>query len=392
MKPLDGLRVIDLTQAMAAPYCTMNLAGLGADVIKVEPPGGEEQRRGATSRHGHSGSFMAINRNKRGITLDLKTPEGVEVMHRLVRTADVFVQNYRPGAAGRLGVDYETLKRLNPRLIYCSVSGFGSTGPYASRGGYDLIAQGMSGIISVTGEEDGAPAKAGIPVSDLAAGLFGAYGVLCALEHRETTGEGQFVDTSLLEAAMALTVWESTEHWTTGRTPKALGSAHRLSAPYQALRASDGWFTVGAANDKLFDAFCRAIGRPDLLDDPRFAGRAARLQHRQALVDEIEQTTAKETRAHWLARLDEEGVPAGPINTYPEALSDPHTLARGMVVDLVHPGAGPIKALGVPVHLSETPGAVDRPAPLIGQHNDEILAELGYDAAARQRLRDAGVV
>src|SRR5256885_5070355 len=220
MKPLDGLRVIDLTQAMAAPYCTMNLADLGADVIKVEPPGGEEQRRGATSRHGHSGSFMAINRNKRGITLDLKTPEGLEVMHRLVRTADVFVQNYRPGAAGRLGVDYETLKRLNPRLIYCSVSGFGGTGPYASRGGYDLIAQGMSGIISVTGEEDGAPAKAGIPVSDLAAGLFGAYGVLCALEHRETTGEGQFVDTSLLEAAMALTVWESTEHWTTGRTPK----------------------------------------------------------------------------------------------------------------------------------------------------------------------------
>src|SRR2546422_851050 len=180
MKPLDGLRVIDLTQAMAAPYCTMNLADLGADVIKVEPPGGEEQRRGATSRHGHSGSFMAINRNKRGITLDLKTPEGVEVMHRLVCTADVFVQNYRPGAAGRLGVDYETLKRLNPRLIYCSVSGFGGTGPYASRGGYDLIAQGMSGIISVTGEEDGAPAKAGIPVSDLAAGLFGAYGRRCA--------------------------------------------------------------------------------------------------------------------------------------------------------------------------------------------------------------------
>src|SRR5438874_1042439 len=247
MKPLEGLRVIDLTQAMAAPYCTMNLADLGADVIKVEPPGGEEQRRGATSRHGHSGSFMAINRNKRGITLDLKTPEGVEVMHRLVRTADVFVQNYRPGAAGRLGVDYETLKRLNPRLIYCSVSG-------------------------------------------------------------------------------------------SGRTPKALGSAHRLSAPYQALRAADGWFTVGAANDKLFDACCRAIGRPDLLDDPRFAGRTQRLAHRHALAAEIEKTTAKETRAHWLDRLESAGVPSGPINTYPEALSDPHTLARGMVVDLVHPG------------------------------------------------------
>src|SRR5438128_1606755 len=313
MKPLDGLRVIDLTQAMAAPYCTMNLADLGADVIKVEPPGGEEQRRGATSRHGHSGSFMAINRNKRGITLDLKTPEGVEVMHRLIRTADVFVQNYRPGAAGRLGVDYDTLRALNPRLIYCSVSGVGSTGPYAA-------------------------------------------------------------------------------HRATGRPPRALGSAHRLSAPYHALRASDGWFTVGAANDKLFDGFCRALGRPDLLDDPRFAGRAQRLEHRHALAAEIDKTTAKETRAHWLERLDSAGVPCGPINTYPEALDDPHTLARGMVVDLVHPGAGAIKALGVPVHLSETPGAVDRPAPLIGQHNDECLSAPGYDAAARQRLRDAGVV
>src|SRR3989442_9406872 len=238
MKPLDGLRVIDLTQAMAAPYCTMNLAGLGADVIKVEPPGGEGQRRGPPSPPGHSGSFMAINRNKRGITLDLKTPEGVEVMHRLVCTADVFVQNYRPGAAGRLGVDYETLKRLNPRLIYCSISGFGGTGPYASRGGYDLIAQGMSGIISVTGEESGAPAKAGIPVSDLACGLYGAYGILAALEHRDRTGQGQLVDTSLLEAAMALAGWGGAEHWATRRTPRAVGSAHRFAAPYQAIRAS----------------------------------------------------------------------------------------------------------------------------------------------------------
>jgi formyl-CoA transferase len=392
MKALEGIRVIDLTQAMAAPYCTMNLADLGADVIKVEPPDGEEQRRGSTSRNGHSGSFMALNRNKRGLTLDLKQRAGVEVMHRLVRTADVFVQNYRPGAAGRLGVDYETLRALNPRLVYCSVSGFGSTGPYAARGGYDLIAQGMSGIISVTGEEDGPPAKAGIPLSDLSAGLFGAYGVLCALEHRAKTGEGQLVDTSLLEAAMALTVWESTEHWATGRTPKALGSAHRLSAPYQALRASDGWFTVGAANDKLFESFCRALERRDLLGDPRFVDRAARLEHRHALAAEIEKTTAKDTRAHWLARLDAAGVPAGPINTYVESLSDPHTLARGMVVDLVHPGAGSIKALGVPMHLSDTPGGVDRPAPLLGQHNDEILAELGYDAAARARLRAANVI
>jgi crotonobetainyl-CoA:carnitine CoA-transferase CaiB-like acyl-CoA transferase len=392
MKPLDGLRVIDLTQAMAAPYCTMNLADMGADVIKVEPPGGEETRRGSVQKNGHSGSFNAINRNKRSLTVDLKTPEGVEIVRRLARTADVFVQNYRPGAARRLGVAYEDLRALNPRLIYCSISGFGSTGPYASRGGYDLIAQGMSGIISVTGEEDGSPAKAGVPLSDLAAGLFGAYGILCALEYRERTGEGQFVDTSLLEAAMALTVWESTEYWTTGRTPKALGSAHRLAAPYQALRASDGWFTVGANNDKLFDGFCRAIGRPDLRADARFSARDRRLDNRRALAAEIEATTVKEPRAHWLARLEAEGVPSGPINTYPEALADPHTLARDMVIDLVHPGAGPIKNLGVPVKLSDTPGAVDRPAPLLGEHNDAILTELGYDERERQALRAAGII
>ncbi|HEY3064247.1 MAG TPA: CoA transferase [Methylomirabilota bacterium] len=392
MKPLQGLRVIDLTQAMAAPFCTMNLADMGADVIKVEPPAGEDMRRGSTQKNGHSATFMTMNRGKRGLVVDLKRPEGVEIVHRLAKTADVFVQNYRPGAARRLGVAYEDLAPLNPRLVYCAISGFGATGPYAPRGGYDLIAQGMSGVLSVTGDEDGPPAKAGVPVSDLAAGLFGAYGILCALEYRERTGEGQFVDTSLLEAAMALTVWESTEHWATGRTPKPLGSAHRLAAPYQALRASDGYFTVGANTDKLFGALCDAIGRPELAQDPRFGDRAARLAQRAALVAEIEKATAGETRAHWLTRLDAAGVPSGPINSYPEALADPHTLARNMVVDLVHPGAGPVKALGVPVKLSDTPGAVDRPAPLLGQHTAEILTELGYSDEEQRRLRASGVI
>ena len=392
MKALEGLRVIDLTQAMAAPFCSMNLADMGADVIKVEPPTGEDMRRGSVSRNGHSGTFLTINRGKRAITLDLKQPAGVEIIHRLVRTADVFVQNYRPGAAKRLGVDHETLAAINPRLIYCSISGFGSTGPYATRGGYDLIAQGMSGIISVTGDEDGPPAKAGLPVSDLAAGLFGAYGILCAIEHRERTGQGQLVDTSLLEAALALTVWEATEYWVTGRAPKPLGSAHRLAAPYQALRASDGWFTVGANNDKLFEAFCRAIERPDLAADARFTAIRNRLRHRDMLIAEIERTTAKEARTHWLARLDHAGVPAGPINTYPEALADPHALARDMVVDLDHPGAGPIKALGVPVKLSDTPGAVNRAAPLLGQDNAAVLTELGYSEAEQRTLKDHGVI
>ena len=392
MKPLAGLRVIDVTQAMAAPFCTMNLADMGADVIKVEPPVGEDMRRGSVGRNGHSGTFLTINRSKRGITVDLKKPAGVEIVHRLVKTADVFVQNYRPGAAARLGVDYDTLAALNPRLIYCSISGFGSTGPYASRGGYDLIAQGMSGIISVTGDEDGPPAKAGVPVSDLAAGLFGAYGILCALEERQRSGQGQFVDTSLLEAALALTVWEATEYWVTGRVPGPLGSAHRLAAPYQALRASDGWFTVGANNDKLFEAFCAAIGRSDLAADPRFAGAHERMIHRDALVADVEKTTAGASRTHWLARLDAAGVPAGPINTYAEALADPHALARDMIVDLDHPGAGPVKALGVPVKLSDTPGAVDRAAPLLGQDNAAVLTELGYSEAEQRALRDQAVV
>ena len=392
MKPLAGLRVVDLTQAMAAPFCTMNLADMGADVIKVEPPTGEDMRRGSVGRNGHSGTFVTINRSKRGITVDLKQPAGVEIVHRLVRTADVFVQNYRPGAAARLGVDYDTLAALNPRLIYCSISGFGSTGPYASRGGYDLIAQGMSGIISVTGDEDGPPAKAGVPVSDLAAGLFGAYGILCALEHRERTGHGQFVDTSLLEAALALTAWEATEYWTTGRTPGPMGSAHRLAAPYQALRAADGWFTVGANNERLFQALCAALGRPDLAADPRFVSGHARMAGREALAAEIEKTTGAAPREHWLTRLEAAGVPAGPINTYAEALADPQALARDMIVDLEHPGAGPIKALGVPVKLSDTPGAVDRAAPVLGQDNASVLTELGYSEAEQRALRAQGVV
>jgi formyl-CoA transferase len=393
MKPLEGIRVIDFTQAMAAPFGTLNLADMGADVIKIEPPGTGEPTRDLASvrQNGHSATFMTMNRGKRGLTADLKRPEGVEVVRRLTRTADVFVQNYRPGVAERLGLGWEALRAINPRLVYCSVSGFGSTGPYAARGGYDLIAQGMSGIISVTGDE-GAPAKSGVPLSDLCAGLFAAYGILCALRHRERTGVGQLVDTSLVEAAMALTVWEATEYWATGRSPRPLGSAHRLTAPYQALRAADGYFTVGANTDRLFDAFCRAIGRPDLAEDSRFVGRTSRMDNRAALIEAIEKTTVGETRAHWLARLDAAGVPGGPINDYAEALADPHTLARDMVVDLMHPGAGPIKALGVPVKLSDTPGAVDRPAPLLGQHTDEILTELGYNAAEQQALREQGIV
>ena len=385
MKPLHGTRVLDLARGPAASFCAQNLGHMGADVIRIEPPREREPK-------GHSAAAMTMNHGKRGLAADVERPEAVELVRRLARAADVLVHDYRPGAAERLRLGPGDLFELNPRLVHCSVTGFGATGPYAGRAGHDLIAQAMSGIVSVTGDEAGSPARAGVSIAELAAGLFAAYGILCALEHRDRTGEGQVVDTSLLEAAMALTVWEATEYWVTGRVPGPLGSAHRLTAPYQAIQAADGYFTVGANNDKLFAGLCRAIGRPDLLDDARFAGRAERLRHRAALIPEIEKTTVAETRAFWLARLDAEGVPGGPINDYAEALADPHTLARRMVIDLVHPEAGPIKALGVPVKLSDTPGAVDRAAPAPGQHTAEILAELGYGEAEQRALQAAGVI
>jgi formyl-CoA transferase len=393
MLALDHIRVLDQTQVMAGPSCSMWLADMGADVIKIEPPEGEATRKqGHQIAPGVAAAFLAVNRNKRGMTLDLKTPQGVEILKTLVAAADVLVENYRPGVARRLGVDYETLRAINPRLVYCSISGFGQTGPYAARGGYDLIAQGMAGIMSATGHEGGAPVKVGIPITDLGAGLFATFGILCALRARRVTGRGQFVDTSLFEAGLALSVWEATEYWFTGQTPKPMGSAHRMSAPYQAFRASDGYFTVGASNERLWPRFCEVIGRPELPADPRFAGAADRVKHRAALEAEIERVTAKETRAHWLARCEAAGVPAGPIYSVPEALADPHAQARGMVRELEHPIAGRVKALGNPVKMSASPPAMRKAAPLLGEDNATLLGELGYSPAEIASLRDKGVV
>src|ERR671924_446201 len=287
---------------MAGPFCAMLLGDMGADVIKIEPPGGETTRAmDLEAAPGVSAPFLAVNRNKRALVIDLKQAAGVELLERLVSTADVLVENYRPGVASRLGVDYGTLAAINPRLIYCSISGYGQTGPYASRGGYDLIAQGMSGIMSATGSEGGAPVKVGVPITDLGAGLFGLLGILCALRARRVTGRGQFVDTSLFEAGLALSAWEATEYWFTGQIPRGLGTAHRLNAPYQAFRASDGYFTVGAANQNLFPRFCAILGLEHVAHDPRFADVGLRLQHRVELEALIEAVTVREPRAHWLA-------------------------------------------------------------------------------------------
>ena len=393
MLALDGIRVIDQTQVMAGPSCSMLLGDMGADVIKVEPPDGEASRtQGYELAPGVSAAFVAINRNKRGMTLDLKRDEGVAILKKLAATADILVENYRPGVAERLGVDYETLKAINPRLIYCSISGFGQTGPYAPRGGYDLIAQGMSGIMSVTGHPGGAPVKVGIPIADLGAGLFATFGILCALRARRVTGRGQLVDTSLFEAGLALGVWEATEYWFTGRTPQPMGSAHRMNAPYQALRASDGHFTVGAANAKLWPLFCGVIGREELVHDQRFETVALRVQHRAALEAELERATVEQPRRYWLERCEAAGIPAGPIYSVPEALDDPHARARGMVQELDHPIAGRVKVLGNPVKMSATPATMRRAAPVLGADTAAVLGELGYSAAEIETLKATRVV
>ena len=390
---LDGIRIVDQTQVMAGPFASMLLADMGAEVIKVEPPEGEHSRHvGPEAAPGVSASFLAVNRGKRGITLDLKQPEGVAVLKRLVATADVLVENYRPGVAARLGVDYPTLAAVNPRLIYCSVSGFGQTGPYASRGGYDLIAQGMAGIMSATGSDGGPPVKVGVPIADLGAGLFALLGILAALRARRLTGRGQQVDTSLFEAALALSAWEATEYWYTGEIPKRLGTAHRLNAPYQAFRASDGYFTVGAANPKLWPIFAGLIDRGELAQDARFKGVGDRVRNRGALEKEIELATSKATRAHWLAKCEAAGIPAGPIYDIPEAQADPHAQARGMVQELDHPQAGRVKALGNPVKLSRSPATLRSAAPLLGADTDAVLTGIGLSSGEISALRAKKVV
>jgi len=387
--------VLDLSQVMAGPFCCQLLGDMGADVIKVEPPRTGDQARhamGFAMKGEDTAAFLAVNRNKRSIALDLKDDEQRAVFHRLAATADVVVENFRPGVTGRLGIDPETLRARDPRLIYASISGFGQTGPSALRPGYDLIAQGMAGVMSVTGEPGGDPVKCGVPVGDLSAGLFCAFAILAAVIARERTGRGQHIDTSLFEGALALSIWETAELWTTGRVPQPLGSAHRLTAPYQALRTRDGYVTVAGNNERLWRRLCDAVGRPDLVDDPRFAANPDRMANRPALVAELESALARRDTADWVAALQEAGVPAGPINDYGQVFADPHTQAREMMVEMEHPVEGTVRGLGIPVKLSETPGAIRRAAPLLGEHTGEILRELGYPDRQIADLQEATAV
>ena len=389
-RALEGLRVLDVTQVMAGPFCAMLLADLGADVIKVEPPAGDSTREMPGAVGTDSPSFNAVNRGKRSIVLNLKSGDGRDAFLRLARTADILIENYRPGVMDALGLGYGTLSALNPRLVFASISGYGQTGPARAKGGFDLIAQGVSGIMSITGEPGGAPVKAGVPLTDLSAGLFALVGILAAVEHRHRTGAGQQVDTSLVDAGVALSVWDATEYFSGIGVPAALGSAHRMNAPYQAIRCADGYITLGAANERLFRRLSEVLGHPEWVHRPEFADNASRVANRERLAERIEAITAEQPRTHWLALLEANDIPCGPINNYAQVFADPQVIARAMVVDTEHPALGRLKTLGSPIKMSATPADVSRRAPQLGEHTDEVLREAGFSASEIAALRQSG--
>ena len=401
--PLAGLKVIDLSHVMAGPTCSMLLADMGADVIKVEKlPGGDDSRRMVPPVVSEeSAAFLMMNRNKRGIALDLKMEAGRKVLSRLLQGADVLIENYRRGTMERMGFGYESLRALNPRLIYCSISGFGRTGPYADRGGFDLVTQGMSGLMSITGEGPGRPpVKSGAPVTDIAAGILGCVGVLAALYSRASTGQGQMVDTSLFEAGIIFTYWQSAIHFATGHAPGPMGTAHPLNGPYQAFPTADGWITVGAANQGNWLRLIEVLGAPEtgpalgpaLRDDPRFVTNADRMLHLPDLQAALTPLFKVRTSAEWLHRLEQAGVPAGPVLNVGEMHADPQALARDMIVETTHPVAGRVKSLGLPIKFSGTPGAVLRAAPMLGEHTREVLREYGFSDAEADQMAAQGAV
>lgn len=392
--PLDGFTVLDLTQFLAGPYCTMVLAELGADVIKVERfPGGDDARRTSPQVNGESYPFAMANRSKRSLALDLKTDQGREVFLRLARRADAVTENFRPGVADRLGVGYEAVRAVRPDIIYCSISGFGQSGPYRDRAALDIVVQGVVGFLRMTGQPGGPPTKMGIAATDMAAGSVAIYSVLAAHILRQRTGEGQHIDVSLVDAGLANTVWESGAYFGGGEIPEPAGTRHRRSAPYQALRTADGHVTVGANNDRLWRRLAtEVLGRPDLLADPRFATPAARMENLDDLEREIEAITSTRSTAEWVEALDRAGVPGGPVLRYDESLQHPHVAARGMLVDVPHPVMGSMRTVAPPAKFSGMSYAVRGGAPWLGQHTADVLRENGYSDESIAELFEQKIV
>lgn len=393
MLPLTNMKVLDISQIMAGPYCTMVLGDMGAEVIKVEKNGGDDSRQMGPYINDESTCFAQINRNKKSISLNLKEEEGRELFYRLAENADVIVENYRPGVAKSLKVDYETIKSLNPGIIYCSISGYGQTGPYSHKGGFDLVAQGMSGLMSMTGEPGRRPLKTGIAVYDIGAGITATYSILAAYIHKMNTGEGQLVDVSIAESGLPWFTWEAAAYFAEGTIPEPTGWRHRVSAPYQAIKVKDGYIMLGCANQRTWERLCQeVIHRPDLLQEPRFVTNHLRGQNVEALEAILEEIFVTRDKQAWLEACDQAGVPAGPINNFAQAMEDPHYQARGMVQEMEHPVIGTMKTIGFPGKLSRTPAQIRRPAPLYAQHTDEVLEQLGIDKSRREALRERGVI
>lgn len=391
---LGGLKVIELSHIMAAPTCGQLLADMGADVIKVERlPAGDDTRRFGKSVGGDSAAFAMMNRNKRGLALDLKTDSGRAALHRMIAQADVFIENYRKGAMEHYGIGWEDMHKANPRLIYCSISGFGRTGPYAGRGGFDLITQAMSGIMSITGEGPGRPpVKVGAPITDITAGMLAALGICGAVIARARTGAGQYIDTSLYEAGIVHTFWQTAIYMATGEVSQAMGSAHPLSAPYQAFKTSDTWVVVGAANQNTWLKFVAAIGAPELAGDPRFSQTIDRMENLDALIETLNAILAQRTTAQWLEVLEAAGVPAGPVYDIAEMVDDPHTRARGIIAQVPAATGGEFAAIGHPVKYSAAATGIGRGAPLMGEHSREVLAEFGFTGDEIETLIGEGAV
>ncbi|MFC4022372.1 CaiB/BaiF CoA transferase family protein [Oceanobacillus longus] len=388
---LKGMKVIDLSQVLAGPYCTMVLGDMGADVIKVEKyPKGDDTRTMGPYIHEESYMYMMVNRNKRGMCLNLKTEEGLNVFYELIKDADVIVENYRPGVTKKLGIDYDHLKVINPNLIYCSISGYGQTGPYRNKGGFDIMAQGLSGLIDMTGDKEGKPAKVGIAIHDIAAAETAIQSILTAYIHRLKGGKGQYIDISLVDSGLAWTVWEAAAYFGKGEVAQRNGTAHRVSAPYQGFKTKDGFILIGAGNQKLWENLCRhVLHKPEWTQEQRFLTNSIRAENVVELEAEIENVLTTESSDYWLDLLDKHGIPSGPILSYDQALHNEQIQSREMILDYEHPVGGSMKTLGFPAKFSATPGQLVKPAPLLGQHNKEILAELGYsDETVEQLVRD----
>ncbi|MBA7604441.1 Acetyl-CoA:oxalate CoA-transferase [subsurface metagenome] len=393
--PLKGIRVIDLSRHLAGPYCSMLLADMGAEVIKVEQPGkGDETRTyGPPFIEGESVYFLSVNRNKKSITVNFKQDEGKDIIHRLIKKSDVSIENFRPGTLDKHGLGYNNAARINPKIIYASISGFGQTGPEKRRPGYDLSIQGMGGIMSLTGDPSGPPYKVGTSIADILAGIYTCQGILLALIARSKTGKGQLVDISLLDCQVSLLTYQAGIYFATGSVPRRIGNQHPTICPYETFKASDGYINIAVGNNKLWHKFCDLLGLDETENDPRFSSNPKRVENRDELFTIIEKIISAKKSTEWLKLFDEEEIPAGPILTVDKTVNHPQVQAREMVADITHPKAGQIKLTGIPVKLSDTPGSIENPPPLLGQHTDEILSDvLGYSKAEITELRKSEVI